>query len=67
MSEQDVENYAAQPWVATTYGLYLEITAPSARDLTILGAVIAAGFVAGLLPAAKACRQSLADGMIVRS
>lgn len=57
----------AQPWIATTYGLYLEITAPSARDLTILGAVIAAGFVAGLLPAAKACRQSLADGMIVRS
>ena len=56
-----------QPWIATTYGLYLEITAPSARDLTILGAVIAAGFVAGLLPAAKACRQSLADGMIVRS
>ena len=57
----------AQPWIATTYGLYLEIAAPSARDLTILGAVIAAGFVAGLLPAAKACRQSLADGMIVRS
>lgn len=57
----------AQPWIATTYGLYLEIAAPSARDLTILGAVIAAGFVAGLLPAAKACRQSLVDGMIVRS
>lgn len=57
----------AQPWIATTYGLFLEITAPSARDLGVLGAVIGAGIVAGLLPAVKACRQSLADGMIVRS
>ncbi|MEM7212624.1 MAG: ABC transporter permease [Pseudomonadota bacterium] len=57
----------AQPWIATTYGLFLEITAPTGEDLTILGAVIAAGFLAGLFPALKACRQSLADGMIVRS
>lgn len=57
----------AQPWIVSTYGLYLEITAPSERDLTILAAVLGAGIVAGLLPAVKACRQSLADGMIVRS
>lgn len=58
---------ATQPWIATTYGLFLEITAPTGRDLSILGAVVAAGFLAGLFPALKACRQSLADGMIVRS
>ena len=57
----------AQPLLASQYGLFLEITAPTTRDLSILGAVIGAGLLAGFLPALKACRQSLADGMIVRS
>ncbi|MGD1926711.1 MAG: ABC transporter permease [Paracoccaceae bacterium] len=56
----------AQPWIVAEYGLFLPIEAPSNRDLSLLGAVIGAGFLAGALPAWKACRQSLADGMIVR-
>ena len=59
--------FIAQPFLSSEYGLFLEVTAPSGHDLSILGAVIAAGFLAGLLPALKACRQSLADGMIVRT
>lgn len=57
----------AQPLLASEYGLFLEITAPTPRDALILGAVLGAGVLAGLFPALKACRQSLADGMIVRS
>ncbi len=57
----------AQPIVQTQFGLYLRISAPTAWDLTLLMIVFGAGFAAGALPAVRACRQSLADGMIVRS
>lgn len=57
----------AQPIIDTRYGLYLSITPPTLRDIIILGAVILAGFLSGLVPAYRAYRQSLADGMIVRS
>ncbi len=56
----------AQPIIDQEFGLYLAITAPTGRDLTLLGLVIVAGFIAGAIPAWKASRQSLADGMIVR-
>ena len=56
----------AQPIIDQEFGLFLSITAPSGRDLTLLGLVVIAGFLAGAIPAWKASRQSLADGMIVR-
>ena len=56
----------ARPLIDAEFGLHLGISPPSARDLTLLGAVVAAGFVAGAIPALKAARQSLADGLIVR-
>ena len=57
----------AQPIVDTRFGLYLTIGPPTGRDLAILGAVLCAGFIAGALPAYRAYRQSLADGLIVRT
>jgi putative ABC transport system permease protein len=56
----------AQPVVETRFGLFLPIGLPTARDLAIVGAVMVAGIVAGLVPAVRAYRQSLADGMMVR-
>jgi putative ABC transport system permease protein len=56
----------AQPFVATEYGLTLSLGVPSARDFAVLGLIIAAGVVAGAVPAIRAYRQSLADGMVVR-
>ena len=58
--------FAAQPFVAAEYGLTLGLGLPSARDFAILGLIVAAGIVAGAFPAARAYRQSLADGMVVR-
>lgn len=55
------------PWINERYGLSLEIEYPSAYEMTILAGIVVAGFIAGLIPAWKAYRTSLADGMTVRS
>jgi len=57
----------AQPVIDARFGLYLDISPPTCRDLAILGLVVAAGSIAGAIPAYQAYRQSLADGMIVRT
>jgi putative ABC transport system permease protein len=56
-----------QPYVDRVYGLHLEIDPPTQRELLTLAAIVAAGFLAGLLPAMRAYRLSLADGMTVRT
>jgi putative ABC transport system permease protein len=58
---------AVRPIVDLHYGLYLEIAAPSLRELAILGIVVLAGALAGIVPAIRAYRRSLADGMTVRT
>lgn len=58
---------AAQLIADSWYGLYLPIAPPTDRDLAIIAMVIVAGFLAGAAPAYKAYRQSLADGMMVRT
>jgi putative ABC transport system permease protein len=56
-----------QPYVDTTYGLHLPVDPPKPAELEMLGMIIVAGCVAGLLPALRAYRLSLADGMTVRT
>ena len=56
-----------RPWADAAFGLYLPLEAPGVRELTGLCAVIVAGALVGLLPALRAYRMSLADGMSVRS
>ncbi|MSO88825.1 MAG: ABC transporter permease [Rhodospirillaceae bacterium] len=56
-----------RPVVDSRYGLYLPIEAPSAADLAALAAVLGGGVLAGLFPAIRAFRLSLADGMIVKT
>ena len=58
---------ALQPLIDKQYGLYLEIDPPGGADLAALGAVLLGGVIAGLLPAWRAYRLSLADGMTVRT
>jgi putative ABC transport system permease protein len=40
---------------------------PSARDFMILGAILVGGLAAGLLPALRAYRLSITDGMMVKT
>jgi putative ABC transport system permease protein len=56
-----------QPYIDRAYGLHIDITAPTRREWLTLAAIVAAGFAAGLLPALRAYRLSLADGMTVRT
>jgi len=58
---------ALQPFIDRTYGLHIAIDPPTWDQLTVLAAIVAAGLVAGLLPALRAYRLSLADGMTVRT
>ena len=59
--------FAMRSAIDNTYGLYLDIAAPSTAELLALAAIIVGGVLAGLLPALRAYQHSLADGMTVRS
>ncbi len=58
---------AARPIIDARFGLYLPLQAPTPRELLLLAAVLVGGVAAGLLPAVRAYRMSLADGMTVRT
>lgn len=55
----------ARPYVDAAFGLYLPVEAPSVREGLVVGAVVAAAALTSLLPALRAYRLSLADGMTV--
>jgi putative ABC transport system permease protein len=56
----------AQGPIERAFGLYLPMRALGAVELTYVGLVVAAGFVLGVVPAYRAYRNSLADGLSVR-
>lgn len=55
----------AQPVIDSTFGLWLTIDSPSIRELWVLFGVVLAGLLVSLIPAVRAYRLSLADGMMV--
>ncbi|AKS46682.1 putative ABC transport system permease protein [Octadecabacter temperatus] len=56
----------AQPLIDSAFGLWIPITAPSMREGWVLLAVILAGAIVSMVPAIRAYRMSVADGMMVR-
>ena len=56
----------AQPIVEARYGLYAAIGGLSRHELLLLGVVFAAGSLIGAVPAYRAYRLSLADGLSTR-
>lgn len=56
----------AQPVVDARFGLWLPIEAPSLREFWVLVGVVAAGAIVSMVPALRAYRMSLADGMMVK-
>ncbi|MGI9382020.1 MAG: ABC transporter permease [Methyloligellaceae bacterium] len=59
--------FVIRPFIDAEYGLYLDIEPPSLEELGAILAIALTGCAAGLLPAWRAYRQSLADGMLVRT
>ena len=57
---------ALQPAIDARFGLHLAIEAPSGGEAISLVAIVAAGCLAGFLPAWRAYRRSVADGMTIR-
>ena len=57
---------AGQPIVEAQVGLFIPIRPPGSIELLFLGAVVAAGFLMGFVPALKAYRTALHDGLAVR-
>jgi putative ABC transport system permease protein len=53
----------AGPWVQQQFGIALQGSAPGATQWALAGALLAAGMLASLLPALRAYRLSLADGL----
>lgn len=59
--------FTLRPLIDAAYGLYLDIAPPSRAEVVALTTIVLGGCLAGLLPAWRAYRLSLADGMTVRT
>ncbi len=59
--------FLAQDWLAGRYGLFLELQGPGLYDLALGAAVVLAALLTGLLPAWRAYRNSLADGLSIHT
>lgn len=55
------------PLLASRYGLFMASAGPGVYDLLLAGAVVGAAILAGLVPAWLAYRNSLADGLTIRT
>jgi len=58
--------FLINPWIAQSFGLYVAIDAPSLYELKLMGSILIIACVVGTVPALRAYRQSLIDGMSVQ-
>jgi putative ABC transport system permease protein len=61
-----VGSAVAAPWLLAEYGIVLGTRWPGGEELRLLAAVIATGLAASAVPAWRAWRMSLADGLTPR-
>lgn len=54
------------PWVQARHGISLHLAWPGSAEWALMGAVLAGGFLASLVPGWRAYRLSLADGLTPR-
>lgn len=55
-----------RPFISATFGLHLPLGLPTGSDCVLLACVVLAGILAGAVPAFRAYRLSLADGLSMR-
>jgi putative ABC transport system permease protein len=58
--------FIGQPLIDSAFGCWLPIEPPTLRELWVLLGVVASGAMVSMVPALRAYRMSLADGMMVR-
>lgn len=54
------------PWLQANYGIVTQAFVPSGEEWLLIGGMLVAGLAAGLIPAWRAYRLSLADGLTPR-
>jgi len=59
-------SFATQPVVERHFGLFLPIMAPTPAGWAYMASVVIAGLLIGFVPAVKAYRNALSDGLSVR-
>lgn len=57
---------AGQPILEHRYGIFVQISGLSLYDLVILAAIVVAALAMGMLPAWRAYRNTLSDGLTIR-
>tara|TARA_B110000211_G_scaffold69439_1_gene80186 strand:+ start:1639 stop:2889 length:1251 start_codon:yes stop_codon:yes gene_type:complete len=58
--------FIGQPLIDSAFGLWLPIEAPTMREVWVLLSVVAASAIVSMVPALRAYRMSVADGMMVK-
>jgi len=58
--------FLIQPYIENLTGLYLEITAPQWNEIILMISIVVGAFLAGIVPALRAYRTSLSDGLMIR-
>jgi putative ABC transport system permease protein len=56
----------AGPWLESNFGMTIHAWVASTGEWPLLGGVLLAGLLAGAIPAWRACRLALADGLSPR-
>jgi putative ABC transport system permease protein len=57
--------FVARPFIDRQFGINIGVAPPGATDLLLLSGILAGGILAGLIPAYRAYRMSIANGMMV--
>jgi putative ABC transport system permease protein len=55
-----------RPWLESDYNLFISLGVPSQREMGLMLLVWISGTLTGLIPAQRAYRNSLADGLTIR-
>lgn len=55
-----------QSWVQAQYGLYLPLAWPSSYEWQLLACILLSAIIIGIIPAWRAYRQSLTDGLVIK-
>jgi putative ABC transport system permease protein len=58
--------FLIQPFVESLTGLYIDITLPERNEIILMVTIVAASILAGIIPALRAYRTSLSDGLMIR-
>ena len=58
--------FLIQPYIENFTGLYLQITTPEWSEIILMISIVGTAFLAGIVPAFRAYRTSLSDGLMLR-